>query len=61
MENKEHPNVALINKLYDGLRNKVGEQMASCYTPDAEFSDSVFQSLKGDQVGDMVYKHLIFN
>jgi len=48
-----HPNETLIQKLYKGLQTKDGEAMASCYHPDAHFSDPMFPSLKGTQVGDM--------
>ena len=46
-------NEATIRRLYDGLDRHDGEQMASCYSPDASFSDPVFPDLHGDHVGDM--------
>jgi len=46
-------NEATIEKLYTGLDTHDGEAMASCYTPDAHFSDPVFPELTGAQAGDM--------
>ncbi len=46
-------NEATIQKLYAGLDSHDGEAMASCYAPDAHFSDPVFPELTGSQVGDM--------
>src|SRR5919108_288509 len=46
-------NEATIRRLYDGLDRHEGEQMASCYSHDASFSDPVFPDLHGDHVGDM--------
>ena len=46
-------NEATIRKLYDGLDAHDGEAMASCYAPDAHFSDPVFPDLTGAQAGDM--------
>ena len=40
-------------KLYEGLDSHDGEAMASCYAPDAHFSDPVFPELTGAQAGDM--------
>ena len=42
-----------IRRLYDALGRHDGETMASCYAPDAQFSDPVFPELSGDQAGDM--------
>jgi len=46
-------NEATIKKLYEGLDTHDGEAMASCYAPDAQFSDPVFPDLTGAQAGDM--------
>lgn len=46
-------NEATIEKLYAGLDAHDGEAMASCYAPDAQFSDPVFPDLTGSQAGDM--------
>ncbi|MDX6588664.1 MAG: hypothetical protein QOI31_3137 [Solirubrobacterales bacterium] len=46
-------NEATIRKLYAGLDSHDGEAMASCYAPDAHFSDPVFPELTGAQAGDM--------
>jgi hypothetical protein len=46
-------NDATIEKLYAGLDSHDGEAMASCYAPDAHFSDPVFPELTGGQAGDM--------
>jgi ketosteroid isomerase-like protein len=48
-----HPNEALVRRLYDALGRKDGDAMAACYTKDAWFSDPVFPSLRGDEVGAM--------
>ena len=46
-------NEATIRKLYEGLDTHDGDAMASCYVPDAHFSDPVFPDLTGIQAGDM--------
>jgi hypothetical protein len=46
-------NEATIRKLYEGLDAHDGEAMASCYAPNAHFSDPVFPDLTGSQAGDM--------
>ena len=43
----------VITRLYTSFQSLDGETMASCYTPDATFSDPVFTQLQGAQVGDM--------
>lgn len=48
-----HPNARLITELYEALQRREGARMAACYHPEAEFSDAVFTSLKGPQVGAM--------
>ncbi len=49
----EHPNVALINRLYDAFGRLDSATMASCYAPDAHFSDPAFPDLQGPQVPAM--------
>jgi ketosteroid isomerase-like protein len=49
----EHPNAALIKRLYAALDAKDGETMASLYAPDATFEDPAFGELRGDEPGDM--------
>ncbi len=46
-------NEETIRNLYDGLDRHDGEAMASCYAPEAAFSDPVFPDLTGEQAGDM--------
>jgi hypothetical protein len=41
-----------MRALYEGLKARDGEAMASCYAPDATFDDPVF-SLSGEGPGDM--------
>lgn len=48
-----HPNEELITRFYEAFSRRDGESMASCYQPDASFSDPVFPSLDGDGAGDM--------
>ncbi len=48
-----HPNEALVRQLYGALGRRDGDAMAACYTEDAWFSDPVFPSLKGREVGAM--------
>lgn len=48
-----HPNAALIEKLYTGLRALDPETMADCYHPQAVFSDPVFPRLEGEEVPAM--------
>jgi hypothetical protein len=43
----------VITRLYTAFQSLDGDAMASCYTPDASFSDPVFTDLRGPQVGDM--------
>ncbi len=53
MSDQAERNEATIRKLYAGLDAHDGEAMASCYAPDAHFSDPVFTELTGSQAGDM--------
>lgn len=46
-------NTELIERLYQGLRDRDGDAMAACYTPDARFEDPAFGVLTGEQVGGM--------
>ena len=48
-----HPNEQLVTRFYEALQRRDAEAMAACYTPDARFSDPVFQDLSGGEVGDM--------
>ena len=48
-----HAHAQLITDLYQALQRRDGAGMAACYHRDAEFSDPVFVSLKGEQVGAM--------
>jgi ketosteroid isomerase-like protein len=47
------PNQALIERFYAAFGRRDGAAMAECYTPDATFSDPVFQDLRGDEPGAM--------
>jgi ketosteroid isomerase-like protein len=47
------PNQALIERFYAAFGRRDGDAMAECYTPDATFSDPVFQDLRGDEPGAM--------
>ncbi|MBJ7354078.1 MAG: nuclear transport factor 2 family protein [Thermoleophilaceae bacterium] len=46
-------NDALITNFYAAFGARDGATMASCYAPDAKFSDPVFPDLKGDEPGLM--------
>jgi hypothetical protein len=46
-------NTALIERLYQGLRDLDGDVMAACYAPEARFEDPAFGVLTGKQVGGM--------
>jgi ketosteroid isomerase-like protein len=46
-------NEALIRDLYTAMASRDAAAMATCYTPDAHFSDPVFTDLKGPQIGAM--------
>ena len=46
-------NAALIERFYEAFARRDHEAMASCYAPDARFSDPVFQDLNGDEVRAM--------
>lgn len=48
-----HPNTELIHRFYTAFGERDHEAMAACYRDDAEFSDPVFQNLKGAEVGAM--------
>ena len=47
------PNDAVIQRLYGAFANRDGDTMASCYAPDASFSDPVFTDLQGAEPGAM--------
>jgi ketosteroid isomerase-like protein len=46
-------NERLIDDFYDAFDKHDGERMAACYAPDAQFSDPVFQGLRGEEPGAM--------
>jgi ketosteroid isomerase-like protein len=48
-----HPNEDLIDRFYRAFDARDGVTMAACYTPDACFSDPVFQNLTGIEPGEM--------
>jgi ketosteroid isomerase-like protein len=48
-----HPNDELIQRFYAAFDRHDGDDMAACYTPDATFSDPVFQDLKDGEPGAM--------
>lgn len=48
-----HPNEDLIDRFYAAFDARDGSTMAACYTPDARFSDPVFQNLTGIEPGEM--------
>ena len=48
-----HANAELLNRFYSAFQRLDAKTMAACYAPDARFSDPVFPSLNGAEVGDM--------
>jgi ketosteroid isomerase-like protein len=46
-------NERLIDDFYDAFDKHDGERMTACYAPDAQFSDPVFQGLRGEEPGAM--------
>ena len=48
-----HAHAQLISDLYEALQRRDAARMAACYHRQAEFSDPVFTSLKGAEVGAM--------
>jgi len=52
MTNEANPNVALIERFYAAFARRDAPAMAACYTPDAHFTDPVFD-VTGAQVGAM--------
>ena len=46
-------NSELIDRFYGAFARRDHETMGACYTPDARFSDPVFQNLSGDEVRGM--------
>lgn len=48
-----HPNEALIQQFYSAFQRRDAAAMNACYHPDVEFSDAVFQGLKGDEARAM--------
>jgi ketosteroid isomerase-like protein len=47
------PNAELIRRFYSAFARRDPQAMAACYAPDAEFSDPVFQGLRGPEVSGM--------
>jgi ketosteroid isomerase-like protein len=43
----------LIERLYGAMDEGNGDAMASCYAPDARFSDPAFGELRGSEPGEM--------
>jgi ketosteroid isomerase-like protein len=48
-----HANYDLIQRFYAAFDRHDGDEMAACYTPDAHFSDPVFQDLRDEEPGAM--------
>ena len=48
-----HANAELIHRFYTAFGHREHETMAACYRDDAQFSDPVFQDLKGAEIGAM--------
>ena len=43
----------VVARFYEAFARRDGEAMASCYSPDAHFSDPVFPDLRGEEPGAM--------
>ena len=52
MTSDAHPNVTLIERFYAAFARRDAPAMAACYTPDARFTDPVFDAA-GAEVGAM--------
>lgn len=48
-----HPNAELIHTFYTCFQHRDAEGMVACYAPDVQFSDPVFQDLRGPRAGAM--------
>ena len=48
-----HANAELITRFYTAFQKRDGQAMAACYHPEVEFSDPVFQNLKGPRAKGM--------
>ena len=48
-----HPNETVIEAFYSAFQKRDAPAMNACYDAKAEFSDPVFQNLKGQHVGAM--------
>ncbi|WP_224240727.1 nuclear transport factor 2 family protein [Hyalangium gracile] len=48
-----HPNAQLLTTFYSAFQRRDADTMASCYHPDAEFSDAVFVGLRHAGVTSM--------
>jgi ketosteroid isomerase-like protein len=48
-----HPNAQLLTTFYSAFQRRDGDTMATCYHPDAEFTDEVFVGLRHAGVTSM--------
>lgn len=48
-----HAHAELITRFYSAFQKRDAQAMAACYHPDVEFSDPVFQDLRGPRAGAM--------
>lgn len=48
-----HPNAKLLDTFYAAFAKRDAEAMAACYHPNVQFSDPVFQDLRGPRAGNM--------
>lgn len=49
----QHPNELLLVKFYTAFQENEYEAIAECYHEDVQFSDDMFENLRGDQVRGM--------
>ena len=48
-----HPHAQLIEGFYTAFQKRDAESMVACYHPEVQFSDPVFQDLRGPRAGAM--------
>jgi ketosteroid isomerase-like protein len=48
-----HPHAQLVENFYAAFAKRDAEAMVACYHPDIQFSDPVFQDLRGAHAGNM--------
>jgi ketosteroid isomerase-like protein len=48
-----HPHQELIERFYSAFQRRDADVMTACYSPDVEFSDDVFGTLKGSEATAM--------